>query len=472
MSLPSRTNNSASSPADPALILRARAELELRRRERLTGPLQGFIPAVTPRWSEPRHLRRLTDQFERIARGERVQVLVSVPPQHGKTETLLHALAWLLRKRPDLRNAYASYAASLAFTKSRLARDYAQRAGVQLRDDASRVSEWVTTAGGGLLATGVGGPLTGNPVDGVLLIDDPHKNRAEAESATIRATIQEWWTSTALTRVHPSASIVVVHTRWHPDDLIGWLQDRDGARWETIALRAIADGTDPDDPRAEGEALWPEFMPADFLAERRVDVGEYDWASLYDQRPRPKGGAVFSGDVRFGAPPGPYRVAIGLDLAYTEKTSSDYSVAVVMAECRGDFYLLDLHRMQAPAPAFAERLRGLVATYPGARLFSFIGGTERGVVDLLNTMGLRIETKPSVGDKFVKAQPVAAAWNAGRIFLPKTSPAWINPLVSELRVFTGLKDRHDDQVDALGSAYEILHRPPADTSVLHVRTRR
>lgn len=470
-------NSSSPSLAEQQLALRARAELELRRRERLNGPLQGFIPAVTPRWTSPRHLARLTDLFERIARGERVRALVSVPPQHGKTETLLHGLAWLLRKRPELRNAYTSYAASLAFTKSRLARDYAVAAGVKLRDDANKVGEWVTTSGGGLLATGVGGPLTGNPVDGVLLVDDPHKNRAEAESSTIRDGIKEWWTSTAMTRVHLGASMIVVHTRWHPDDLIGWLQERSGSRWETIALRAIADGTDPSDPRAEGEALWPDFMPAEFLAERRLDVGEYDWASLYDQRPRPKGGAVFSGDVRFGAPPGPYRVAIGLDLAYTEKTSSDYSVAAVMAECRGEYYLLDLHRLQVPAPVFAERLRGLAATYPGARLFSFIGGTERGVVDLLNTMGLRIETKPSIGDKHAKAQPVAAAWNAGRIYLPPTpegakAPDWLGPFVSELRLFTGLKDAHDDQVDAIGSAFAVLSKPIADTSVLHVKSRR
>jgi len=459
------TNSSASSQAAHPLILRARAELEIRRRERLAGPLQDFIPAVTPRWSSPRHLARLTDLFERIARGEQVQALVSVPPQHGKTETLLHALAWLLRRKPHLRNAYASYAASLAFTKSRLARDYAVSAGVKIRDDANRVNEWVTTDGGGLLATGVGGPLTGNPVDGVLLIDDPHKNRAEAESSTLRGKIKEWWTSTALTRVHPKASIVVVHTRWHPDDLIGSLRDGDHEHeWTVIELRAIADGTDPLDTRAVGEPLWPDFMPADFLAKRRRDVGEYDWASLYDQRPRPKGGAVFSGDVRFAAPQASgYRVAIGLDLAYTEKTASDYAVAVVMAECNGAYHILDVHRMQAPVPVFGARLRALLDLYPGARMFAYVGGQERGIVDLLNEPSddgqLNIDTKPAVTDKFIRAQPASAAWNAGRMFLPADAGAWANPFVSELRSFTGIKDRHDDQVDALAAAYDALAAP-------------
>ena len=395
-----------------------------------------------------------------------------MPPQHGKTETLLHATAWLLRRRPWLRNAYASYAAGIAFTKSRLARDYALTAGVQLREDASKVSEWVTTEGGGLLATGVGGPLTGNPVDGLLLVDDPHKNRAEAESATIREKIKEWWTSTAMTRVHPSASILVVHTRWHPDDLIGWLKDRDGGdRWEVITLSAIADGTDPDDPRAAGEALWPEFMPADFLAERRIDVGEYDWASLYEQRPTPKGGAVFQGDTLFAEPPTRYRVAIGIDLAYTEKTASDYSVAVVLAECERRYHVLDVHRIQVPAPAFAERLRAIAARYPGAPMVAYVSGTERGVVDLMNAkpddphkLQLRIQAKPATADKFIRAQPVAAAWNAGRIYLPTDSPAWAGPLVSEVRVFTGIKDKRDDQVDAIAAAYDALTNGPKPVS--------
>ena len=460
-------------PPDQRALLEMLAEVEAesRERERARQPLQDFIPAITPRWSSPRHLSRLTDLFERIAQGERVRALVSVPPQHGKTETLLHALAWLLRRKPHLRNAYASYAAQLAFTKSRLARDYTLAAGVRLRDDANKVNEWVTTAGGGLLATGVGGPLTGNPVDGVLLVDDPHKNRAEAESAVIREEIKGWWTSTAMTRVHPQASVLVVHTRWHPDDLIGWLREGDsGKSWEVVELRAIADGTDPGDPRQPGEALWPEYMPADFLEERKRDVGPYDWASLYDQRPRPKGGSVF-GDVHLASPPQGYRIAIGIDLAYTEKTSSDYSVAVVMAEVGRRFYILDLHRMQAPAPVFAERLRALQAQYPTARMVAYVGGTERGVVDLMNLPAegkarLDIEAKPATADKFIRAQPVAAAWNDGRVFLPPSTPAWASAFVSEVRIFTGQKDRHDDQVDALAAAYDALAAPVLSRSGL------
>ena len=152
------------------------------------GPLQGFIPAVTPRWQEPRHLRRLTDLFERIAQGS-----ASGSGQRAtaarQDRDVVPRDRMALRRRPRLRNAYASYAASLAFTKSRLARDYALAAGVQLREDANKVNEWVTTDGADCSPPASADPDR-QPCRRVLLVDDPHKNRAEAESATVREKIK------------------------------------------------------------------------------------------------------------------------------------------------------------------------------------------------------------------------------------------------------------------------------------------
>jgi hypothetical protein len=164
----------------------------------------------------------LLDAFERIDRGESVRVLVSVPPRHAKTETLLHGFAWLLARHPQWAIGYGSYAAEIAYSKSRQARDYARAAGVELRDDSSAVHEWRTRDGGGMLATGRGGPLTGHGVQ-LLAIDDPFKNRQEADSPTLRAQCWGWYTSTARTRLEPGGSIIITHTRWHPDDLIGRL---------------------------------------------------------------------------------------------------------------------------------------------------------------------------------------------------------------------------------------------------------
>lgn len=245
--------------------------------------LPQWIPTLSPRYASPLHLEPLTRRLE-AARKEPLRLVVSTPPRHAKTETLLHSIAWWLAKDPRLTIAYVAYASDLARSKSRKARLLAQTAGIQLADDAGRLEEWRTKAGGGLLATGIGGALTGHGVD-ILIVDDPIKNRVEAESAAQRDRVWEWFTDVAYTRLEPKGSAIVVQTRWHPDDLSGRLLE--SGRWEGIKLPAI-DG--------EGKALWPERWPVETLQQTRIQVGEYTWASLYQGEPRSRGGSVF-GDV-------------------------------------------------------------------------------------------------------------------------------------------------------------------------------
>ena len=431
--------------------------------------LASFVPRCTPRWSKPVHLGPLVRVLERAER-ERVRALVSVPPRHGKTELCLHAIAWMLRRRPDRTHAYCSYADAMARSKSRLARSYAIAAGVQLAGDSRALNEWRTPEGGGLLATGVGGPLTGHGVTGILVVDDPHKNRAEAESQARREEVFSWYTSTAATRLSPDASAIIVHTRWHPDDLIGRLSEGKRGEWEVINLQALAE--EETDHRRAGEALWPEVWSVDVLRQREIDVGPYDWASLYQGRPRPRGGSVFGDTHLYSRLPDRYRVAIGLDLAYTKKTSSDRSVAVVMAEASGEFYVVEVVTAQVAVPQFAAMLKDLARRYPSAMVFIYAGGTERGVIDMLVDDGLPIEHQPAVTDKFVRAQRTAADWNAGRIFLPDGEQDWVSPFVSEVRGFTGVGDARDDQVDALVAAHDALAWAPDDVSLFGTRFRR
>jgi hypothetical protein len=159
-----------------------------------------FIPALNARYERPEHLAQIADLFRRIDAGEVIRALVTAPPQHGKSDFLVNAVARIIRRRPHLRNAYVCYGDKLVRKKSRQCRDIATAAGVHLRDDSFAVNDWQTLEGGGLFSTGVGGPLTGNPVDGVLTVDDPHKDREDAESALSRERVRDWWTSTAKPR--------------------------------------------------------------------------------------------------------------------------------------------------------------------------------------------------------------------------------------------------------------------------------
>lgn len=414
--------------------------------------LLDFIPAVSPRYERPDHLAQIAELFER-ALNESVRALVSVPPQFAKTETILHGVARNLGRKPWLRNAYASYGSRLSTKKSRQCRDIAIAAGVTLRDDAQAVSDWQTTDGGGLVATGIRLPLTGSPVDGILVIDDPHKDRADAESALARERVFEWYTSTAEARVHPGASVIVCHTRWNEDDLIGRLSklvDEKGKPvWQVINLPAIL----PD-----GTTLWHQ-RPIAFLEQRRRSVGEYDWWSQYMGSPRPRGSSVFRGTRFYDELPVRYRIGKGVDLASTAKTRADWSAGVVLVreDRPGEdplFYVVDVRRKQCEVPTFAAELEAVDASWPGSWHW-FCSTTERGTAQLLTARGVYVDAELATADKFVRAGPIAAAWNAGRVLVPRKAP-WLKAFVDEIGAFTGVGDRHDDQVDALASAFEIV----------------
>jgi len=208
---------------------------------------------------------------------------------------------------------------------------------------------------------------------------------------------------------------------------------------------------------ASGKALWPERYSAAKLAEIREQVGEYVWQSLYQQQPYSRGGQLFSGDVQFyDERPGlerPMRTRIGVDLAYSTRAAADYSVAIVLGEVEGVSYLLDVVRMQVRAPEFRAALGALQARHYGAPCLAFIGGQERGILDLFGEAGIHIDGRPATQDKFTRAQPVAAAWNSGRVLVPRAAP-WLDAVVSEIVSFTGSGDVHDDVVDALAAAFD------------------
>ena len=444
-----------SAPASRADLLALAAALEelARRRE----PLADFIPRVTPRWSRPDHLTPLLSLLERAARGERVYACVSVPPRHGKTETLLHAVAWWLKRAPADTLAYVSYAAQVAESKSDLARAYARVAGVVLREDRSALSEWRTTSGGGALATGIGGPLTGQGCR-VAIVDDPFKNRQDAESALIRQRAWDWFTSTLWTRIEPGGSCIVCHTRWHEDDLIGRLTrgEMEGVAWEVVNLPAIT--TDPDGTE---RALWPERWPVSELAVKRA-ANEYDWASLFQGSPRARGGEVFRAPARYVDPQlSGARTVLAVDPAGTESTRADWTVAVALA-VRGSGATLsadvvDVLRLRADNGVVATELGAWQRRHGGAPLHIEASRDGKAIARTLRQINPRLLLTeiPARASKYVRAQPVATAWNDGRVRVPSSGAThpWVGPFLETVLRFTGISDAHDDDVDALAYAW-------------------
>lgn len=461
-----------SAPSLFAIARRRRAELDRADAERegrslADEPLRDFIPRITPGHEPPDHLAPLLRVLERVARGEEVRAVLSAPPRHAKTETLLAAFAWLLGRDPKKVHGYATYERELAKSKSRMARSLTQAAGVRFLDDRpGRLAEWHTAAGGGLLATSVGGPFTGQGITGLLVVDDPIKNRLEAESKGKRDAQWKWFTDVAMTRLEPGASCIVTMARWHDDDLAGRCLK---LGFELINLPAIAELGDVLG-RAVGEALWPSRRPLSYLLERQRILGAYSWASLFMGKPRAREGRVF-GDVTLYAPAdrprGGMRIAIGVDLAYTAKTKADWSAAVVLGLFRGRVYVLDVLRRQLEAPAFARELKKLLVPYPGVRPVWYAAGTEKAAGQFFRTLGVPLILRAPRGDKFVRAQPFAAAWNAGNVLVPcgderEDPPEWADGFVERVCEFTGgsgtgqKEDEVDDEVDAGAAGFDVL----------------
>jgi cell division topological specificity factor MinE len=337
--------------------------------------------------------------------------------------------------------------------------------------DANRLDEWLTQYGGGLYATSVGGGLTGKGIDGVAVVDDPIKNREEAESPRIREKIASWFGDVVMTRLERNASVIVIMTRWHPGDLIGELSGT--GDWETInipALRTDADGVE--------RALLPAYpdgapaYPVARLHELRRQLGDYSFASLYQGMPRPRGGTVFgeATTCALADVPSQGRDFIGVDLAYTARTHADWSTAVVLrtqrykddeGARRTRCWVVDVLRRQERASDFVRRLQHLERAHPGAPMVWHGSTTERGGADAIRELGLpQLRPMLATGDKFVRSQPVAAAWNAGDVWVPRDAP-WSTAFLDEVQSFTGVGDRTDDQVDALASAFSSVATTPS-----------
>jgi phage terminase large subunit-like protein len=189
---------------------------------------------------------------------------------------------------------------------------------------------------------------------------------------------------------------------------------------------------------------------------------------MYQGRPRPRGGTLFhEPNFYTSLPKEGYAVGFGIDLAYTAKSSADWSICLEMwrvGACddpQAKFYVVGVDRAQVEAPSFALTLKARSVRRPGARMLWRASGTERGSATFLKAQGIPIVWAPPPGDKFVSATAVAAAWNDGRVLVPDPeefpeSKRWLTAFLQSIDDFTGVGDEQDDDVDALGNAHKLM----------------
>ena len=462
------------------------------RREARKG-LLAFAKFVVPGYQVGRPHRIMAEALERVQRGECNRLILEAPRRHGKSLMVSQIFpAYCLGLEPRYRMVQCGYAESLTVAHSRKARALftGERfrtlfPDANVRDDSMRARaasgvrqtahEWGTSQGGSYYAVGIGGGLAGLGFH-CGLIDDFCKNRREAQSATTRDYVHDWFRSVFYPaqdsdEIRREAAIVITATRWHPDDLIARVRAQslvegdDDARenWEVITLPAID---------AHGEALWAERWPLEKLARIRAVIGSREFSAQYQQDPKDIEGAMMRREwfrIVRDCPRNSGQLWCRFwDLAGTEKSvkssDPDWTVGALVTQWQGVWYIVGLRRLRATERTIRDAVRQCaeldpygtrirIEQEPGAGSKNLIAAYQSDVL-----VGYDVRPVPAVGDKALRAGPLAAAAEAGNVCLVVgpgfLTEAQAETILAELEALPN--GDHDDVCDGITGALADL----------------
>lgn len=411
-------------------------------------------------WSPFPHLAYISRRIARgVIRGG-YNAIVNMPPGHGKSQLINDRTStWFLNMRPDKRVLLASYEADFAAEWGRKVRDRFMLSRKGIRKDVAAAKRWNTEQGGGMVTGGVGGPFTGRHGD-LLILDDPHKNLDEALSAAKLHQLKSWWDSTFMMRKKQGASTIVLHTRWHEEDMTGWLLSKDDADiWDHIIIKAIAEDDDPLG-RQPGEPLCPTLKTLDeLLAAKKRNNNLFE--AMYQQNPVPITSSGWSREwwQYWETLPDGVQWLQSWDLAFKDKKTSDYVVGQVWAYRGSNAWLVHQVRGKFDIVRTIQQIRAVSKRFPQAAT-KLIEDKANGpaVMSLLKgEIGGMVPVEP-YGSKVARAISVQPYIEGGDVYLPKPGAQvpWLSEFITECHRFPTVK--HDDQVDAASQALRRIFR--------------
>lgn len=427
------------------------------RARRARSSLLAFTEFTNPLYERAGHHEQIAAKLEAVERGEIDRLMIFMPPRHGKSELASKRFpAWCLGKKPQRQIIAASYNSDLANDFGRNVRNLVAEPeftqvfpGVTLAPDSQAAMRMNTNAGGAYVAAGVGTAVTGRGAH-IALIDDPFKDREEADSERRRELVWDWYRSTLYTRLMPGGAIVLIQTRWHEDDLAGRLLEQSPEQWDVLELPAISNA---------GEALWPEWYDLQALERIKATIGPREWSALYQQQPQPDEGTFFQRAwfQEWDELP-PLRLYGTSDYAVTDG-GGDYTVHRVWGiDSKGDVYRVDGWRGQTASDEWIERKLDLIEKHKPFAWFGEGGVIQKAIEPMLKRrmrerkVHCRLEWLPSVADKPTRARSFQAMAANGRVFFEPGAD------ISEHLVFPAGKN--DDDVDnssLIGRAIDQAH---------------
>lgn len=441
----------------------------------------GWAAYTDPTYKFAPHLRYVANYLHRVESGDLRRVIFALPARHGKSTLVsVKFVGWFLGRNPDARVIIAAHTAELAERFSAYVRADLQAFGkevfgITVSPESKARDRWdIEGHRGGVLAVGVLGAALGWGAD-LVSIDDPLHDPAQLRSEAELRRVQDWYRAVIRTRLHPGGRIVVTASRFGLNDFTGWLLDQQasgGEAWEYVRIPVIAGENDPLG-RRPGEPLWPEMFPLDELERIRAGVGEVNWQAQYMQDPIPDTGQRFRAEwFRFleSRPSMGYRWVRCWDLAAATGTRADYTAgALVGADDDGNLVIADVTRWIAPWPETRRRLKAVMrADGPGVAVgIEKVAFQLAAVQDLLadpDLIGFSIRPVAVDRDKEARADVWAARAEAGKVALVRGP--WNREFLDEVTAFP--RGRHDDQVDAVSLAVQLLGRRASEPVLTHI----
>ena len=425
---------------------------------------------LNPNWVAAPHLLYISAKIaQAIAKGN-ARIIISLPPRHGKSELITkYTSVWALEHFPHWNTILCTYGAELSKDFGRDVRDIIQanedKLSVRIRQDTSAANRWKTEKGGGMAAVGVGGAITGRGAN-ILLIDDFIKELKDALNKGHKDALWEWWKAVARTRVEPGGSVIIVATRWAPDDLIGRIleADKDTGRWDYYRIPALAEENDLLG-RQVGEALFPERYDEAALLELKNDLGSFFFNALFQQNPRADENAITNvswlkvtdhmpdlmaarkariWDLAATADGGDYTV--GLHMAHLQQMNHTYITNVVRRRLSPEG-VMQLMRQTAIGDGHDTDI--YIEQEPGSSGKMAVEHIKNVILPEFNVFEVPVANS---GGKLVRSAPFLAGCEAGRVSLIKGS--WNDDFIKEFGLFPG--GENDDQVDCAAVGYTKL----------------
>ena len=431
--------------------------------------LLAFVKATFPDydigWVHREICGRLMAFFLDVQEKRSPRLIITMPPRHGKSQLVSkHFSAWCFGINPKINIISASYSDSLA---KRVSKDvqriisseefieifpktsFRNRVKGDKSTQTSTLFE-IPVFGGSFRSAGIGSGITGMGCD-ILNIDDPFKDRKEADSPTIRERVWDWYASTAYTRLSPGGGVIVTVTRWHEDDLVGRLLKKmqtGGDKWTIINYPAIAEHDE--NKRKEGEPLHPSRFSLEALENIKRNIGEYEWSALYQQHPTPRSGGLFKRHwvLRYKETPKVFdRLIQSWDLTFKAEQTGDFVAGVVIGQIGNKFYILNVvhERMDFVSTIYA--IIRINEKYPDcqAKVIEDKANGSAVIATLKSKIPGIIPFNPR-SNKEQRANSIAPLFEAGNVYFPESAP-WLIDLEKEMFSFPSAE--HDDQVDAI-----------------------